>query len=82
MSELLTLPRMARRLGVTQAWLRDEAKAERVPCLMAGNRYLFDPEAVQAALVARAGSTAQRPDVACIGPCHSERPRPNGVPHD
>lgn len=57
--ELLSLPRMARRLGVTVAWLRDEADAERVPCLRAGRRYLFAPAAVSAALAARA-SEARR----------------------
>jgi excisionase family DNA binding protein len=51
---LMGLARMARRLGVTQRWLRDEADAGRVPHLRAGTRYLFAPAAVEAALAARA----------------------------
>jgi hypothetical protein len=57
MDDLLSLSRMARRLGVTQQWLRDEAEAGRVPCLPAGNRYLFNPSAVEEALAARAAET-------------------------
>ena len=53
-SPLLSLARMARRLRVTVAWLRDEADAGRVPCLLAGTRYLFAPEAVERVLAARA----------------------------
>lgn len=51
---LLPLSRMARRLRVTAAWLRTEADAGRVPCLRAGKRYLFAPEAVERALADRA----------------------------
>jgi excisionase family DNA binding protein len=54
MNEVLTLNRMARRLGVTVRWLRAEADAGRVPCLRAGRRYLFELSAVQAALARRA----------------------------
>lgn len=53
---LLPLNRMARRLRVTIGWLRDEADAGRVPCLRAGKRYLFSPEAVERELAARAAS--------------------------
>jgi excisionase family DNA binding protein len=59
MSELLSLARMARRLGVTQDWLRSEADAGRVPCLKAGKRYLFNAAAVQDALAAKAAATLQ-----------------------
>jgi len=54
---------MARRLRVTVAWLREEADAGRIPCLRAGKRYLFNPEAVEAVLVARAakGDTEETP---------------------
>jgi DNA-binding transcriptional MerR regulator len=52
--EVLSLPRMARRCGVTQQWLRDYADAGKVPCLRAGNRYLFNPAAVQEALAVEA----------------------------
>lgn len=55
MSEkVLSLPRMARRLQVTQTWLRSEAKEGRVPCLRAGQRFLFVPEAVEDAIAERA----------------------------
>jgi hypothetical protein len=53
---LLPLNRMARRLRVTTAWLRDEANAGRVPCLRAGTRYLFAPEAVERVLAERAAN--------------------------
>jgi hypothetical protein len=45
---------MARRLRVTTRWLRGEALAGRVPHLQAENRFLFDPECVEAALLERA----------------------------
>lgn len=51
---ILTLPRMARRLGVTQRWLRAEAEAGRVPCVAADGRFLFVPDAVEAVIVERA----------------------------
>lgn len=51
---LLPLGPMARRLRVTNAWLRAEADAGRVPCLRADKRYLFAPLAVEAALAERA----------------------------
>jgi hypothetical protein len=51
---LLPLNRMARRLRVTTAWLRAEADAGRVPCLRAGTRYLFAPDAVERVLSERA----------------------------
>lgn len=54
MSELLALARMARRLGVTQQWLREQAEAGNVPCLRADRRLLFNPVAVQEALAAEA----------------------------
>ena len=54
---LLPLNRMARRLRVTIAWLRGEAEAGRVPCLRAGTRYLFAPDAVEQALTDRAAQS-------------------------
>jgi len=54
--ELLNLARMARRIGVTIRWLKDEADAQRVPCLRAGRAYLFLPSAVQKALAIRAAA--------------------------
>ena len=65
MSELLSLARMARRLGVTQDWLRGQADAGNVPGLLAGKRYLFNPVAVQEALAVEAAkqntNAGQRP---------------------
>ena len=45
--------RTAGLLGVPVAWLRDEAKAGRVPYLKVGRRILFDPETVERVLVER-----------------------------
>jgi hypothetical protein len=56
MSELLPLPRMARRIGVTQSWLKKQAEAGTVPCLDADSRLLFEPVAVTAALVTLASN--------------------------
>ena len=53
-SELLSLPRAARRLGVSARWLKLEAAAGRVPCLRADSRYLFDIDTVIQALRPRA----------------------------
>ena len=41
-NELLTLPRLARRLGVTQAWLKTQADSGQIPALRAGTRFLDD----------------------------------------
>ncbi len=57
---ILTLACMARRLGVTQTWLRSEAKSGRVSCIPAGKRYLFSPEAVETALARRASQKSGR----------------------
>lgn len=53
---VLTLSRMARRLRVPQRWLRAEAEAGRVPCIRAGRRFLFAPDAVERVLAERAAS--------------------------
>lgn len=53
MPEILPLNRAARRLGVTSKWLKAEADAERVPCLPAGSRYLFDMAVVAEVLAER-----------------------------
>jgi hypothetical protein len=62
-SSLLSLSRMARRLGVTQKWLRDEADANRVPCLRANRRLLFAIVAVERALVERASGGCKSEEV-------------------
>ena len=54
---ILPLNQMARRLRVTAAWLRAEAEAGRVPCLRAGERFLFSPEAVERVVADRASKS-------------------------
>jgi hypothetical protein len=44
MAELLTLARMARRLGVSQEWLRNETDTGNVPCLKAGRLPQYEAE--------------------------------------
>jgi hypothetical protein len=56
---ILQLGPMARRLRVTNGWLREEADAGRVPCLKAGTRYLFVPDAVERSLAERASQSAE-----------------------
>ena len=62
MSELLSLSRMARRLGIPQQWLREQADAGQIPCLKVGNRYLFNSVAVQEVLASKAARTRQGGD--------------------
>jgi len=38
----VTLAQASRALGLPADWLREEADAGRIPCLRAGERYLFD----------------------------------------
>ncbi|TWT79125.1 hypothetical protein CA13_05230 [Planctomycetes bacterium CA13] len=52
--ELLPLRRMASRLGVPAAWLRDRAEAGEVPALRAGSRWLFRPDVVVPVVAAMA----------------------------
>lgn len=55
--QLNTLRMLARRLqrfGLSMAWLKAEAEAGRIPCLRAGRRLLFDPDAVEQELIERA----------------------------
>jgi hypothetical protein len=51
----------ARLLRVPVAWLRAEAEAGRVPCLRAGNVFLFSPAAVEKELAARAAENREVP---------------------
>jgi hypothetical protein len=53
---LLPLRLMARRLRVTQSWLRAEAESGRLPSLQADKRLLFAPEVVERILAERAGA--------------------------
>ena len=52
--ELLTLRRMAGRLGVTAKWLKARAEAGEVPGLQADARWLFRPDVVVPAVAAMA----------------------------
>lgn len=56
---LRDLARHFRKFGITQAWLRNEAEAERLPYLRAGRRMLFNITAVEEALLKRAGMKDQ-----------------------
>ena len=49
------LARRFKPYGLTATWFRTEAEAGRLPCLRAGPRLLFDADAVERALIARAG---------------------------
>lgn len=51
---LLPLSAAARLLRVRVRWLAAEAEAGRIPALRAGDRWLCDPCAVEAALLERA----------------------------
>lgn len=50
-AEVVSLSKMARRLDVSQKWLREMAEAGRVPAIAAGpGRFLFSVAATEAAL--------------------------------
>lgn len=51
---------MARRLHVTNCWLRTEAEAGRIPCLIAGRQILFNPIIVEKLIVERASKGDKR----------------------
>lgn len=55
-NEITLLPLMAaaQRFGVPAKWLKNEAEAERIPHLRAGNRILFDLQTLAACLKQRA----------------------------
>jgi hypothetical protein len=59
---ILPLRMMARRLGVTQRWLREQSNAGRIPHLRAGRRYLYAPDAVEAAVAAMAAEMPRESD--------------------
>ena len=54
LSTLRDLAQRFRRYGLSIAWLQREAQAGRIPSFKAGRRLLFDPDAVEAALIKRA----------------------------
>jgi hypothetical protein len=49
----VTLAQAARALGLPASWLRSEADAGRIPCLIAGDRYLFDLEVLRDLIMER-----------------------------
>ena len=51
--QFVSITEVARRVGVPMTWLRDEAKAGRVPHLQTGRRLLFNVEVVEQALLER-----------------------------
>lgn len=65
--QLLRLRQLARRFGLSSIWLREEAEAGRIPCLRAGRTLLFDADAVEAALLARARQAPTDPPRATEG---------------
>ena len=46
----VSLFELAREFNISPLWLREQAEAGLIPSLLAGNRRLFDPTAVLAAL--------------------------------
>ena len=54
-TKYISITELARTTGLPLAWLKDEAKAGRIPRLLVGRRLLFDPEAVDRVLAERAG---------------------------
>lgn len=56
--ELLPLRRAAAKLSVGVGWLRSQAEQGALPGLRAGNRWLFDVEAVRAELRRMASSSS------------------------
>lgn len=66
MNELLSLGRMARRIGVSQQWLRNQADSGNIPGLRAGKRYLFNATAVEERLATVAARLQASPDEATL----------------
>ena len=56
--ELLDLDRLARRLRIAKRWLKAETQAGRIPYLQAGQRKLYNPAAVRAALAQQAAQAS------------------------
>ena len=53
---------LATQYGVDARWLIEEASAGRIPGVPAGRTWLFDPEAVELALLERARKTVDSAD--------------------
>ncbi len=52
-----TLNQLSRRVNLPAAWLKQQAETGNLPCLRVGRRFLFSPEAVNAALLVLAEHT-------------------------
>ena len=52
--DIVTLDELACRMGLSKRWLHREAVEHRIPSLKAGQRRLFNVEAVSETLAARA----------------------------
>ena len=55
----ITLHQLSQRLGLPAAWLKAEARAGHIPSLRAGRRWMFHLEAVEDALLQRAGAAGE-----------------------
>jgi DNA-binding transcriptional MerR regulator len=51
---------MARRLGVTQRWLREQSDTGAIPCIRAEGRYLYAADSVERLLTQRAARAVAR----------------------
>jgi hypothetical protein len=59
MVKVLPLNRMAAQVRLPAAWLKREALAGQIPCLVVGRRMLFNPAAVETALAELAANTRE-----------------------
>lgn len=58
--ELVSDTQLARILGISAAWLRDEAESGRLPGVRAGKRFLFNLPTVERILSERASTERAR----------------------
>jgi hypothetical protein len=62
LTQLYTLRDLAnhyKRFGLSLNWLKAEAEAGRIPSLRIGRKFVFDPEAVEQALLQRARGSVE-----------------------
>lgn len=57
-SELVPIEVLAQKLHLSKAFLKDETRAGRIPCLRAGNRTRYNPASVVAALAQQASGNS------------------------
>ena len=55
----------AEALGLPMTWLESEARANRIPCIRANRRMLFDPASVRQVLVERSEKRASDSSPLC-----------------